>query len=245
VLPRPARRELIVRADAAPSKAVRFNVPPLTRRATLALLALTAITTAWVVPSAPSGAAVHEKRERKCNGHAEYCGRRLDQIAFPTTHNSTAARDSQVLFPNQRHTMSRQLRDGIRGFQIDAFLGTVRKLHGRQIVFTDITPRVRSTLEADLGPEAVRTASRIRKQLGTPARNARYGVYLCHNWCELGAVTMADEARDLAHFLKRHPDEVVLWVVQDERVPNLVAVDFYETGGLFAVVDAINAPEHR
>jgi hypothetical protein len=153
---------------------------------------------------------------RKCNGRAKYCALRLDQIALPSTHNSSASRADGVRFPNQRHTMSRQLRDGIRGFQIDAFLGTVRRRAGHQAVFTDLNHLANSTLEGALGPQAVAAATIARKRIGRPPRNAHYDVYLCHNFCELGAVPMLDEAKHLARFLDRHPHEIVVWVIQDE-----------------------------
>jgi hypothetical protein len=153
---------------------------------------------------------------RACNGRVEYCDLRLDQLAIPTTHNSNAARHADVRFPNQQRTMARQLRDGIRGFQIDAFLGTVRKVAGRHLVFTDVVPRAQATIGDPISPRAAVLATALRKQMGAPSPRAHYEVYLCHNFCELGAVPMLDEARDLARFLREHPNEVVVWIVQDE-----------------------------
>jgi hypothetical protein len=154
--------------------------------------------------------------ERRCNGRAEYCDLRLDQYAFPTTHNSSASRQDGVLFPNQQYGMRRQLRDGIRGFQIDAFLGTRRRRAGIDAVFTDLNGIAKSRAVDAIGPAAVATATQIRRRLGAPPRNAHYDVYLCHNFCELGAVKMLDESKHLATFLDRHPGAVVFWVVQDE-----------------------------
>jgi hypothetical protein len=153
---------------------------------------------------------------RTCNGRVEYCSLRLDQIALPTTHNSSASRADGVRFPNQHRSMSRQLRDGIRGFQIDAFLGTVRRRAGHEAVFTDLNHLASSQLDNALGPQAVTAATLVRKQIGRPPQNAHYDVYLCHNFCELGAVPMLDEAKHLARFLDQHPNQVVFWVIQDE-----------------------------
>ena len=54
-----------------------------------------------------------------CNGHAELCDRRFDQVAFPGTHNSMSNQDESWLVPNQIHGLTRQLEDGIRVFLID------------------------------------------------------------------------------------------------------------------------------
>jgi hypothetical protein len=184
-------------------------------RAASVLVAAVVLLGAVVVVGARR-APVAAATRRACNGRPEYCTRRLDQIALPTSHNSNAARDSGVLFPNQQRTMAAQLDDGIRGFQIDAFLGTVRKRAGVNVVFTDLTPRAQAKLAQAAGQGMAARAARIRTRVGPPPRQARYDVYLCHNFCELGAVPMLDEARTLARFLDAHPDEVVVWIVQDE-----------------------------
>ena len=59
-----------------------------------------------------------------CNGSRALCGRRLDQVVFPGTHNSYAAADEPGwLFANQRHGIERQLNDGIRALTLDIHFG--------------------------------------------------------------------------------------------------------------------------
>ena len=182
-----------------------------------------------VIGGVPMSAAT-ASRPRRCNGRVEYCALRLDQVALPTTHNSMAARDAGVRFPNQQRTMARQLQDGIRGFQIDAFLGAPRRLAGRRVVVTDLSGVAQATITDTVGPRATEAAVRIRQRVGYPSRDARREVYLCHNYCELGAVSMLDEARVLAQFLHRHRDEVVVWVVQDELPPERLLPVLRESG---------------
>ena len=55
----------------------------------------------------------------RCNGSASRCGRRLDQVVFPTTHNAMSTRAERFILPNQERSMSRQLADGVRGLMID------------------------------------------------------------------------------------------------------------------------------
>ena len=59
-----------------------------------------------------------------CNLHPELCDRRLNQVAFATTHNSMAAADiPNWMFPNQEKGIRGQLEDGMRGFLIDIHYG--------------------------------------------------------------------------------------------------------------------------
>jgi hypothetical protein len=58
-----------------------------------------------------------------CNGSEELCGRRFDQVAYPTTHNAMSARfdpyDYSILVSNQCSGIPTQLRDGIRALMLD------------------------------------------------------------------------------------------------------------------------------
>lgn len=56
-----------------------------------------------------------------CNGAPELCGRRYDQVSYPTTHNAFnyAYGPQQYLFPNQQWPLTRQLEDGVRALMLD------------------------------------------------------------------------------------------------------------------------------
>jgi len=58
---------------------------------------------------------------RACNGHAALCDRPLDEVTFPTTHNSAAATDAgfSAINANQVRDIGQQLDDGIRGMMLD------------------------------------------------------------------------------------------------------------------------------
>jgi hypothetical protein len=53
-----------------------------------------------------------------CNGKAELCARRLDEVAFVTTHNAMAY-TPDFAFYNQTHDIAKQLAMGVRGFMLD------------------------------------------------------------------------------------------------------------------------------
>ena len=55
----------------------------------------------------------------ECNGAAELCSRRFDEVAFATTHNAMSNEDDGWILPNQHHSLARQLEDGIRGLMLD------------------------------------------------------------------------------------------------------------------------------
>lgn len=153
----------------------------------------------------------------RCNGSAALCDRALGEVAFATTHNSMASSDDGFRPPNQRRTIRAQLEHGIRGFQIDAFFGAARK--GR--VYTDLSGPLGQA--AELPPEVVRVATLIHRRIGAPTAATPFNVYLCHVFCELGAVRMIDEMRVVRRFLDAHPREVLVMVIEDYVPPDRLA----------------------
>ncbi len=73
-------------------------------------------------------------------------------------------------------------------------------------------------------------ATRLHERLGAPPAGTAYDVYLCHVFCELGAAPMVDEMRTLRGFLDRHPDEVVVVVVEDHVPPDRIATVLRDAG---------------
>lgn len=72
-----------------------------------------------------TGAHKDSSSARACNGHAELCDRRYDQVVFPATHNSHSAREyGYSLNANQISGFTKQLEDGIRCMLIDVYPGS-------------------------------------------------------------------------------------------------------------------------
>jgi hypothetical protein len=161
---------------------------------------------------------------RRCNGAARLCGRSLSEVAFATTHNSMASSADGFRPPNQRWSFAAQLGHGVRGFQIDAYLGTRRGSR----VYTDLSGSLGDASE--LPPAFVTAALRLHQRLGAPPAGTVYDVYLCHVFCELGAVPMVDEMRTLRGFLDRHPDEVVVVVIEDHVPTDRIAAVLRDAG---------------
>jgi hypothetical protein len=170
------------------------------RRAAIALLLALGVLT----PVAATGADAP-----RCNGAVAPCDRSLGEVAFATTHNSMASSADHFRPPNQRRPMRSQLEHGIRGFQIDAYFGTPRR--GR--VYTDLSGPLGNA--AELPAPLVTAAHQLHRRLGAPPAGTPYDLYLCHVFCELGAVKMADEMHVVRQFLDTHPREVVVMVIED------------------------------
>ena len=193
---------------------VTFGIPPSPllgrqpRAARIGALALTCVVGSLVyVPVAHAGTL-------RCNGSAALCARSLGDVAFATAHNAMASSADGFVPPNQGHTIAQQLRDGIRGFQIDVYPGSRRD--GR--VYTDLEGSL-DKRAADLPARYVTLATRLHRSLGAPAAGTPTDVYLCHTFCELGATKMADVAHDLRTFLDGHPHDVLVAVIEDYVSP--------------------------
>jgi hypothetical protein len=164
-----------------------------------------------------------------CNGYPELCDRRLNQVAFATTHNSMSAADiPDWMFPNQERGIREQLKDGVRGFLIDVHYGA--PVGDRVKTLMENEENSRKKYEEALGKEGVEAAMRIRERLIGEKEGER-DVYMCHGFCELGEtrfVTVLEEMRD---FLVANPNEILIIVVQDEGVtPADVAACFAKSG---------------
>jgi hypothetical protein len=120
--------------------------------------------------------------------------------------------------------MQAQLDHGIRAFQIDAFFGTPRR--GR--VYTDLSGPLGKA--AELPAPAVRAAELLHRRLGAPPAGTTYDVYLCHVFCEIGAVRMLDEMKTVRAFLDEHPREVLVMVIEDYVPPDALLGVLQEAG---------------
>lgn len=131
-----------------------------------------------------------------CNGHAELCARRYDEVVFPGTHNSMAAADEGWTFPFQDHGIARQLEDGIRVLLIDTHNW---QADGADRLLARATPA---------------QATQVRAALAS-AGPPQSGPQLCHYRCWLGATPLAGTLATIRAFLDAHPTEVVTVFVQD------------------------------
>lgn len=148
----------------------------------------------------------------RCNGRAALCERRYDQVVFPATHNSFAARDDGFVDPSQEHGIAQQLRDGVRMFLVDTHHWETRADLER--AEQKMSPAQRAAFEAKLTEPAVPPA----------------GVYLCHMYCGLGATPLPAVLAQLRQFMERRPHEVIGLFIEDYVTARETAAAFDEAG---------------
>ncbi|HSJ98528.1 MAG TPA: EAL domain-containing protein, partial [Myxococcota bacterium] len=165
--------------------------------------------------------------ELGCNGSVRLCERRLDEVAIAATHNSMSSPQDGFLLPNQESGIAAQLRGGIRGLLIDMHVGA----NTPRGVYTVLQEggKSRAKLEEAVGPEATRTALRLRQQIGYRGGGDER-VYLCHGFCELGAVDAERALRDVRDFLAVNPGSVLVISVEDQVTPQQAAGVFERSG---------------
>jgi hypothetical protein len=181
----------------------------------------------------PSASRPPRLDQLTCNGYAQLCSRRIDQVAFAGVHNAMSAADSPGwLIANQAHGIARQLDDGIRAFKISTHYGIGSKPgHIR----TDIAaegPRANRVSEK-LSGEARSALQRFSGSLGFGPAKGKPAVWLCHTLCELGATSMAGFLGTVAKFLKQNPGQVLMFFDEDYVSERSLQEEF-KRAGLFS-----------
>jgi hypothetical protein len=178
-----------------------------------------------------SGARADKAKAMSCNGSPALCSRPISEVIFPGTHNSFAASDEPGwYFANQTYPISRQLNDGIRAFLIDIHYGVVDPANGR--VRTDLAAEGsdRNKVSKQLPASALAVADRVAGGIGLGTLKGKSEPYLCHTLCELGAEPLDRELDGVATFLREHPDQVVLLIVEDYVPPSTIEAAFDKAG---------------
>lgn len=158
-----------------------------------------------VLTFATVATAAGATRERPCNGSVALCGKSLDQVVLPGTHNSMSNEEYGWLLPNQHYSIPTQLSMGIRAFLIDTHYGKA---------------------QAGSGPSNV--ADWKNGTDGNPVGVAN--TYLCHSLCSMGASDLTGELGKVADFLRGNPREVLAFVVEDGIAPDDFATAVTESG---------------
>ena len=167
----------------------------------------------------------------KCNGSADLCDRRINDVTFAGTHNSMSAADSPGwLFTNQRHDIAKQLEDGIRVLLIDPHYGVEDSASGK--VRTDLIKEGadKNRVAKQIGAQGLTAAERLFGDLGAGDLSGPRVPYLCHSVCELGATEMATGLGDVRTFLEENRYEVVIIFVEPYIRPDEIAGAFKEAG---------------
>jgi hypothetical protein len=173
---------------------------------------------------------------QKCNGDESLCDLPLNLAAFPGTHNSmSAALYPGWLFAEQVRTIGGQLNEGVRALLIDTHYGvqSAARMPGSEtpVILTDRAAELQSPVggEEDIDPAVAQRAADLASRT-SPRADAKRELYLCHNYCEMGAVRFADALGEIKTFLDSHPDDVVMTIIQDATTPADTAAAIEQAG---------------
>ena len=175
-------------------------------------------------------ASARESGTLECNGSADYCDRRLDQVVLPGSHNAmSAASDPGWLFAENLTGIPTQLEYGIRALLVKSHYGTPTgvDIGGAELVVTDTAAEADNDQQdevAELSAAAVARAQQLEASVPTPAAPSE--IYLCHVYCSLGATKLSDTLLHLRRFLDRNPGEVVMLFIGDYVSPEDTATAF-------------------
>lgn len=147
-----------------------------------------------------------------CNGSAQLCSRRYDQVTYPASHNAMAASQDDFLGPDQDLDLIGQLNLGIRALLID--------------VHTWSTPTQVAQFLNTL-PPAERA---VIEPFTRGATRPRAGLWLCHNVCQLGSLELTAQLHRLRHWLDANPREVLTLIVQDQAPAAQIMAAFADAG---------------
>jgi hypothetical protein len=211
---------------------------PLSRAPRPRYLALGALVTAGVVVAVASGGATSRRHTliETCNGFAVLCDRPLDEVSFAATHNSMSADSEGFIGANQPNGILPQLEYGIRGFLIDSYYGVREGSTVRTVLAEKHASRKQLTEE--VGSDATAAIERLTRGAGFPSpQDPRRRPYLCHVFCEAGATEMLAALRGVRDWLHRHPDNVLIFFIEDSVTPQDTARVFAQSGLLQFVYD--------
>ncbi len=178
----------------------------------------------------------------RCNGFAELCDRRINEVVFPSVHNAMSAANDGFLIANNQKPIPDQLEAGVRGLLIDAHYG--REGNGGQVV-TDLDKegKTRGEIVDAVGEEFVQTAERLVGRISGTGGRGESSPYFCHVFCELGAVPLVRELERIREFLETHPDEVLVLFIEDYVTPKDIEQGFADAGLVeYAYVQRQGAP---
>jgi hypothetical protein len=177
--------------------------------------------------------------ERTCLGSAQRCDLRLDEITLAGAHNAMSSVEYPGwLFAEQIEPIGAQLRSGVRALLIDTHYGVQSDIaipgSESALVVTDRAAELVVPGAEQADPELVQRAEELAARAPIAASESR-GVYLCHNFCELGAVPLLGELRTLHDFLDEHPSEIVVVIIQDATSSDDV-LEIFDQAGLLGEV---------
>jgi hypothetical protein len=216
--------------EAAPARAVKVGAGTRRRMALGAAAAvLVALVTVGVLSTFNATSRASPSLD-ECNGAARLCDKPLAEVVFPATHNAMSGADiPEYLFASQDHRISRQLDDGVRALLIDTHYGIPADGGAVKTDLGKLTSAERREYVKEIGQEAFDAALRIRDRLVTGG-DGEHQIYMCHRFCELGAVPLDETLGEIRDFAVSHPNQVLVIINEDYVSPADLVAAVKESG---------------
>jgi hypothetical protein len=150
-----------------------------------------------------------------CNGHAELCDRRFDEVSFAATHNSMAVAGKPGWYLGEQGLdVVPQLDAGVRALLIDVWYGHDAG-NGRVRTSARSYEEALAVANEEVGPEIVAAALRVIDAVAPGEPIGPEALFMCHGLCETGATSLDATLLDIRAWLATHPDEVLTLFIED------------------------------
>ena len=181
--------------------------------------------------------------DRGCNGDQALCERALDEVTLPATHNAmSAATNPGWLFAQQEAGIPQQLSEGIRGLLIDTHYGVETEDGTVKTDLSNLSSSERETYADEIGERALDAALRVRDRIVNSPTVGERSIYLCHRFCELGAIPLERTLTEIRDFLAANPHEVLVIINEDYVSPQDFAATVEASGLIDYVYDGPVGP---
>ncbi|MFE2295091.1 hypothetical protein [Streptomyces sp. NPDC059452] len=137
---------------------------------------------------------------RRCQGSAELCDLRYDEVAHLTAHNAMSTTADRFIGPLQDPDITTQLDTGVRALQLDTYHWESTRDIAARLDNPEFTPEQRRLISAAIDR----------------ANPPREGLWLCHSVCRAGAIELVPALADIGAWLRANPTEIVTLIVQDD-----------------------------
>jgi hypothetical protein len=191
--------------------------------ASIAVVAVVLLGTAAFLTTRGAARAAEAAGAPECNGEAALCDVPVNLAMFAGAHNAmSSALYPGWLFAEQSSTLTGQLDAGVRALLIDTHYGvpSTARLPGSEtsVIVTDRAAELATPPGESYDPAIAARAQQVAAN-APPEADARRDIYLCHNFCEMGAASFTDQMVAVRKWLETNPEEVVILVVEDHTTP--------------------------
>ncbi len=226
----------------SPAEYQTARLRPRTFVAVAATMAVSAVATGSGALAVVASAGRPTKVSAKvggCNGYIELCYLRLNQMMFPGSHNSMSSSAANFLSAEHTIPISEQLNAGARLLMLDLYYGYDD--HG--LIRTNLAGGApRAQILAEQGADAVAALDRFGALTGSvDTSGKKKDVYLCHDYCELGASKAAIELAAIRDFLVKNRNEVVILDLEDYVTPTDIKLLLQQT----QLIDRVWIPDPK